>query len=68
MTNGGAIRAGFIPCESNPRTGTLSRTTEVFHGSAMLTVGQKSGNLRHVCTSCAQRFHASLKQRPGLIF
>lgn len=66
MTNGQAIRQGFVPCETNPETGGLSRTADVFHGRAVATVGLRKGEQRHVCLDCAQRFHKHLHHRPGV--
>jgi hypothetical protein len=53
-TNGEAIRAGFVPCETSPVYGGLSRTVHPFHGVAEVTVGSR-GERRHVCRDCAHK-------------
>jgi hypothetical protein len=54
VTNGQAIRRGMIPCEIDPNSGNFSRTGEVFHGSAVATVGRQRNNLTHVCGDCTK--------------
>jgi hypothetical protein len=68
ITNGSAIRQGLIPCETNPATGGLSRTGEMFHARAAVTVGSQKANLRHVCDDCAARFHSYARQRSGILW
>lgn len=68
MTNGEAIRKGSIPCETNPTTGDLSRTTEQFHARAVVTAGGRKGQLRHVCQRCAERHHGAQKHRAGVLW
>lgn len=60
--NSDVIRAGVIPCETNQRTGDLSRTLEPFHDVASVTVGQFKGSKRHVCTRCANLYHKHQKR------
>jgi hypothetical protein len=64
--NSDALRNGFIPCETNPETGGLSRTVEPYHARATVTVGQMKGSLRHVCHDCAHTFHQHQKLRHGV--
>lgn len=66
--NSDAIQAGLIPCETNPRTGGLSRTLEPFHAQAAETVGTNKDGRRHVCTECAVKHHKHLRRRPGIIW
>lgn len=56
-TNADAIRSGLIPCETNPDTGTLSRTADPFHALATYTVG-RSKPRRHVCNGCRLKYHS----------
>lgn len=65
-TNSDAIQAGIIPCETNPASGLLSRTGDQFHGRAVVTVGSQKGGMRHVCASCALKYHRHQEQRPGV--
>lgn len=65
--NSNAIRAGLIPCETNPHTGALSRTLEPFHARATDTVGVNEGGRRHVCSECAEKHHKHLRRRVGMI-
>jgi hypothetical protein len=65
--NSDAIQAGLIPCETNPRTGALSRTLEPFHAKATETVGTGNDRRRHVCIECAEKHHRGLKRRRGAI-
>lgn len=66
MLNSDAIRAGRIPCETNPSTGGLSTTLEPFHADAKVTVGLQKNSLRHVCEPCAARHHQGQRQRSGI--
>lgn len=66
MLNGDAIKAGIIPCETNPASGGLSRTTKEFHAPATLTVGSQKGNKRHVCKDCANKHHGAQKRVDGI--
>lgn len=66
--NSNAIRAGAVPCETNPETGGLSRTLEAFHAVASLTVGQRKGEKRHVCEPCANKFHHLQQQARGIVW
>lgn len=67
-TNGEAIRAGMIPCETSPQFGGLSRTGQTFHAAARVTVGAQKGNKRHVCLSCAERHHKHQPQVLGIVW
>lgn len=66
--NADAIQAGYVPCETNPETGGLSRTGQPFHAVAKITVGQQRGNKRHVCPDCASHYHAIQKQVSGIVW
>lgn len=66
--NSDAIRAGLIPCETNPSTGGLSRTVEPFHVVATLTVGQQKNGKRHVCEPCAGKWHHLQQQARGVVW
>lgn len=66
--NSDAIRAGAIPCETNPSTGGLSRTLEAFHAVASLTVGQQKNGKRHVCANCAESWHQHQQQARGIVW
>lgn len=65
-TNGQAIRNGLIPCETDPDTGHLSRTTWPFHAVATYTTGSARGGFRHVCAGCLERHHKGLRVRSGI--
>lgn len=66
--NSDAIAAGLTPCETEPERGALSRTTEPFHALAVLTVGSRKNELRHVCIECAHAFHRHQRQRAGILW
>lgn len=66
--NADALRAGFIPCETNPETGGLSRTVHPYHAKACVTVGSQKGALRHVCLECAVTYHKHQERRIGVIW
>lgn len=66
--NSDVIRAGAIPCETDPWTGGLSRTLEAFHALAVLTVGQVKGSKRHVCINCADKWHGNQQQARGIVW
>jgi hypothetical protein len=66
--NADALRAGIVPCETDPASGGLSRTLEPFHAAAELTAGSQRGSLRHVCAGCARAHHQHLRQRPGVLW
>lgn len=65
-TNSDAIQDKMIPCETDPRSGELSRTLDPFHGQAVMTVGQVKGGRRHVCRECAEKHHKHLVWRMGI--
>lgn len=56
-TNAHALRAGLTPCETDPARGGLSRTPDLFHAPAAVTVGSQRGGRRHVCEQCADKWH-----------
>ena len=64
--NSDAIRAGLIPCETNPHTGSLSRTLEPFHAKAEVTIGKNVTTRRHVCFECKVKHHRSATTEPGI--
>lgn len=66
FTNGSAIRAGLVPCETNPNNGDLSYCNEQFHGSARATVGSQNGTMRHVCLMCLNKYHKDQRVRQGI--
>lgn len=66
--NSHAIRAGYVPCETNPDSGGLSKTGHAFHAVAVVTVGSVKGNKRHVCAECADRYHRHQKQEGGIVW
>lgn len=68
ITNSTALKSGAVPCETNPKTGGLSRTGEIFHGEAVLTIGMLKGAKRHVCEYCAKTFHHLAKTVPGVVW
>lgn len=68
MTNSAAIQQGLIPCETNPRDGSLSRTVQPFHAVAVVTVGGRNGQLRHVCAGCLEKFHAKVHVQCGIVW
>lgn len=64
-TNGMAIRAEIFPCETDPRTGNLSKLGDPFHASATVTAGSKV-ELTRCCRSCAAKWHWHKEQREGI--
>ncbi len=67
-TNAHAIRAGLMPCETNPVNGGLSRTVHQFHAVAAVTTGSQKGNKRHVCRDCAHKFHNAQHQVQRIVW
>lgn len=65
-TNADALRAGLIPCETDPRRGGLSYLSHTFHGIAAVTVGSFKGNRRHVCEECADKHHKHQERKEGV--
>lgn len=65
-TNGELIRRDLIPCEVNPRTGGLSRTSDPAHALAVFTISGKGFGLRHVCRGCAMEFYSRRPIREGI--
>lgn len=68
VTNGWLIRHGHVPCESNPKTGGLSRTGDPAHALAEVTVSGRGFELRHVCRECAKDFYAHRPTKEGVIW
>lgn len=66
-SNGYAISKGVVPCETNPTTGKLSRTTEPFHARAEVTVGARVDQRRRVCVFCRGKHHATLMSIPSVM-
>lgn len=68
VTNGYLIRQGFVPCETNPDTGGLSRTTDPAHALAVFTITGKGFESRHVCRECALTFYTHRPIKEGVIW